>query len=115
MPLVHYSKVFACKEIKIAKLLTDPTGVPPATYGASVPLVGSKKLQIQGTVNSKFLRGDNRLLDADAVMENITATVDYAKLSLDAMSVMFSTVVVDSGTTPNQLATWPMSNTDTLN
>src|SRR5437879_11389668 len=48
-------------------------------------------------------------------MENVTAAVDYAKLSLDAMSVMFTTVVVDSGTTPNQLATWQMANTDTLN
>jgi hypothetical protein len=115
MALVHYSKVFACAEIKIAKLLTDPTGVPPATYGSSVPLVGSKKLVINGTVNTKFLRGDNRLLDADSVMGDVTATVDYAKLSFDAMSVMFSTVVVDSGSTPNQLATWQMANTDTLN
>ena len=115
MALSHFSKVFAVKELKIAKMLTDPTSAPPATYSASVALVGSKKLTIQGTVNSKFLRGDSRLLDADAIMENVTATVDYAKLSLDAMSVMFSTAVVDSGTTPNQLATWQMASTDTLN
>lgn len=115
MALSHFSKVFAVRELKIAKMLTDPTGVPPATYSASVALVGSKHLTIQGTVNTKFLRGDNRLLDADAVMGDVTATVDYAKLSLDAMSVMFSTLVVDSGSTPNQLATWQMANTDTLN
>lgn len=115
MALSHFSKVFACNELRIAKLLTDPTGAPPATYGASVPLVGSKKLTISGTVNTKFLRGDNRLLDADAVMGDVTAVVDYAKLSLDAMSVMLSTVVVDSGVTPNQLATWQMANTDVLN
>lgn len=115
MALSHFSKVFAVKELKIAKLLTDPTGAPPATYGTSVALVGSKKLTISGNVNSKFLRGDNRLLDADAVLDNVTATVDYAKLSLDAMAVMFTTAVVDSGTTPNQLATWQMANTDTMN
>lgn len=114
MALSHFSKVFAVKELKIAKLLTDPTGAPPTTYGSSVALVGSKKLTIAGSVNSKYLRGDNRLLDADAVMDSVTATVDYAKLSLDAMAVMFSTVVVDSGTTPNQLATWQMANTDVM-
>jgi len=114
MALSHFSKVFAVKELKIAKLLTDPTGAPPSTYGASVALVGSKKLTIKGTINTKYLRGDNRLLDADAVLQEITATIDYAKLSLDAMSVMFSTVVVDSGVTPNQLATWQMANTDVL-
>jgi hypothetical protein len=95
--------------------LTDPTGAPPATYGASSALVGSKKLTIQGNVNSKYLRGDNRLLDADAVLDTITATVDYAKLSLDAMAIMFSTAVVDSGSTPNQLATWQLANTDNMN
>ena len=115
MALVHYSKSFGVKEMKIAKLLTDPTGAPPATYGSSVPLVGSKKLTIAGSVNSKYLRGDNKLLDADAVLDSITATVDYAKLSLDAMSVMFTTATVDSGSTPNQLATWQMANTDTMN
>jgi hypothetical protein len=115
MPLSHFTKVFAVKEMKVAKLLTDPTGAPPSTYGSSVALVGSKKLTIKGTVNTKYLRGDNKLLDADAVLNEITATVDYAKLSLDAMSVMLSTTVVDSGSTPNQLATWQMANTDVLN
>jgi Tfp pilus assembly protein PilX len=115
MALSHFSKVFAIKELKIAKLLTDPTAAPPATYGTSSALVGSKKLTINGTVNSKYLRGDNRLLDADAVLDSVTAVVDYAKLSLDAMSIMFSTLVVDSGTTPNQLATWQLANTDSMN
>ncbi len=115
MALVHYSKVFAVKEMKIAKMLTDPTGAPPATYGASIPLPGAKKLAITGVVNSKFLRGDNVLLDADAVWDSLSATIDYAKFSLDAMAVFYSTAVVDSGSTPNQLATLAMKNTDTLN
>lgn len=115
MPLDHRTKIFAIKEAKIAKLLTDPTGAPPATYGTSVPLTGSQKLTITGNINTKFLRGDNMLLDSDTVLDSLTATVDYAKLSLDALSVMFSTATVDSGTTPNQLATWALKNTDTLN
>jgi hypothetical protein len=114
MALSHFTKVFAIKEMKIAKMLTDPTGAPPTTYGSSTALVGSKKLTIKGTVQSKYLRGDNHLLDADAVLQDITASIDYAKLSLDAMSVMFSTAVVDSGSTPNQLSTWQMANTDVM-
>lgn len=115
MALSHVSKTFGTQQIRIAKMLTDPAGVPPATYGTSVALVGAKKVTIAGTINTKFLRGDNVLLDADTVWETLTATIDYAKLSLDAMAVMFSTAVVDSGTTPNQLATLGMKNTDTLN
>lgn len=114
MALVHYSKVFAIKEAKIAKMLTDPTGVPPTTYAASVPLPGSQKLAITGTIDTKYLRGDNTLLDADAVWTEMKAAVDYAKLSLDALSVFFSTLTVDSGSTPNQLATWAAKNSDVL-
>jgi hypothetical protein len=114
LALVHYSKSFGVKEMKVAKLLTDPTGAPPATYGTSIPLVGSQKMSLTGVINSKFLRGDNMLLDADAVWDSLTATVDYAKISLDAMSVFYSTATVDSGTTPNQLATLGMKNTDVL-
>ena len=114
MALSHVSKSFGVKEMRIAKLLTDPTGIPPATYGASVPLVGSQKLTITGAINTKFLRGDNMLLDSDTVWDSLSATVDYAKLSLDAMSVFYSTTTVDSGTTPNQLATLAMKNTDVL-
>jgi hypothetical protein len=113
--VTHVSKVFAIKEARISKLLTDPTGAPPATYGASVVLSGSQKLTLAGTIKVVYLRGDNQLLDSDAVLETMTATLDYAKLNLDAMAVMFSTAVADTGTTPNQLATWPFKNTDTLN
>lgn len=114
MALSHVTKVFAVKEMKISKLLTDPTGAPPATYGASVPLTGSQKMTITGAINTKYLRGDNMLLDSDTVWDSLTATVDYAKLSLDAMAVFYSTLVVDSGVTPNQLATLAMKNTDVL-
>lgn len=115
MALSHVTKIFAVKEMKIAKLLTDPSGAPPATYGTSVPLTGAQKLTITGTVNTKFLRGDNRLLDSDAVLDSIKGVVDYAKVSADALAILFSTAAVDSGSTPNQLTTWQMASTDTMN
>lgn len=114
MAILNYTKVFAIKEARISAMLTDPAGAPPSTYAASVPLPGSKKLTITGAINMKYLRGDNVLLDADAVWDSLTATVDYAKLSLDALGAMFSTQIVQSGVTPNQLATFAMKNTDTL-
>lgn len=113
MALSHVTKVFAIKEARIAKLLTDPKGAPPATWGTSVALPGAKKLGISGTVDTKYLKGDNVFLDADTVWSGpLNGAFDYAKLSLDALAIMFSTAVVDSGTTPNQLATWAMLGTD---
>jgi hypothetical protein len=115
MPVTHQSKVFGVKEIRISKLQTDPAG-GTATYAPSVVVTGSQRLLLSGTIKVVYLRGDNQLLDSDAVLETMTAALDYSKLNLDAMSVFFSTGTVDTGTTPNQIATWgPMKNTDTLN
>lgn len=115
MAILHVSKVFAIKEARIAKLLTDPPAAPPATWGTSVPLTGAKKLTISGTVDTKYLRGDNVYLDSDTVWAGpLNFAIDHAKLNLDALAVLFSTAVVDSGVTPNQLATWAMLNTDVV-
>jgi hypothetical protein len=114
MAVVHITKVFAIAEARVSKMLTDPSGAPPATYAASVKLPGAQKLTISGTINSKFLRGDNQLLDADAVWDSLSGSIDYSKLSLDALAVFFSSTVVDSGVTPNQLATMTMRNTHVL-
>ena len=113
MALAHYSKVFAVLQLQIAKLTADPVG-GPATYGATVQIIGSKALSIAGTILTKFLRGDNTLLDSDSVIQDMTATFNYAKLNLDALSVMYSTLTVDSGTTPNQNVNWGFKNTDVL-
>lgn len=115
MALPHQTKVFAAKEARIAKLLTDPYGAPPATWATSVILVGFKKLTIAETIKTAYLKGDNRVLDSDSVPDQVSGTLTCAKLNLDAMAVMFSTAVVDSGTTPNQLATFARLSTDSLN
>src|SRR5258706_6430960 len=114
MPLSHQTKVFAIKEARISKLLTDPLGAPPATWGTSVVLPGAHTLQYSEKINTKYLRGDNRPLDSDSVRDQGDGTFSCAKLNLDAMAVLFSTAVVDAGTTPNQTATWATLSTDTL-
>lgn len=107
MPLSHFSKVFAVTDAKVAKMLTDVSG-GSATYSASIDVPGVKTVEISGTVESKELRGDNALLDKDSVLTEVAASVEHAKLSLDVLAVMLGGAVVDSGTTPAQLATWDL-------
>jgi hypothetical protein len=101
--VTHFSKVFAVTDSKIAKLTADPSG-GSATYATSIDVPGIKSIKISGDIETKQLRGDNTLLDQDAVVSNITAEVEHAKLSLDAVAMMLASTVVDSGTTPNQIA-----------
>lgn len=115
MPLAHQSKVFACREARVSKLLTDPLGAPPATWGTSVALPGAKMVTYAEKITTKYLRGDNRPLDSDSVRDQGDGTFSCAKLNLDALAVFFSTAVIDAGTAPNQTATWTTLSTDTLN
>ena len=103
MPLSHVTKVFAVKDCKVSKITADPAG-GTTTYGTSIDVPGIKKVTIEGDVEIKQLRGDNSLLDQDAVLTHVTGTLNNAKLSLDVIAMMLGQTVTDSGTTPNQKA-----------
>lgn len=113
MPLSHVSKVFAVRDAGVRKLTADPAGGTP-TYGDLVDVPGIKSVTISGDVEVKELRGDNMLLDSDSTLTNVQVEFEYAKLSLDALAVFFSTTVTDSGATPNQIAAWELTNTTGL-
>lgn len=109
MPLKHFSKVFAVTDAKIAALTADPDG-GTAVYSTSIDVPGIKSVTISGSVESKSLRGDNTLLDRDAVISEVNVSIEYAKLSLDILTAALSGAVVDSGTTPAQTSTWSLTN-----
>lgn len=111
MPLSHVSKLYAVSDSKIAKVTADPAG-GATTYGASTDVPGIKEMSIGGNVNTVELRGDNSLLDQNSTLGNITVSVTHAKLSLDVLAIMLGGTVTDSGTTPNQIASWLLKNTD---
>src|SRR6185295_3376890 len=113
MPLTPVTRVFGVKELKIYPLLTDPVG-GTATYGTGVALTGATTLTLNGTIESKYLKGDSVILDGDAVWDQLDGTVEYRKLSLDVLQVLLSTVEVTAGTTPNQTVTYTIKSSDTL-
>lgn len=104
MAISHITKVYGVVDARISKLTADPSGGSP-TYAASLDVPGIKTVQISGDIDVKELRGDNQLLDINSVMTNIQAQITHGKLSLDVLAVMFNSSVVDTGTTPNQVAT----------
>lgn len=113
MPISHTTKLYAVEDAKIYELTGDPSGGAP-TYGAAIDVPGIKVVGIGGSVNNTTLRGDNSLLDSFSVLENVEVSMEWAKLSLDAQAIMLGGTVTDSGTTPNQLATYARARTDKL-
>lgn len=113
MPISHVSKLYAVEDAKIYELTSDPDGGAPA-YGAAIDMPGIKVVGIGGSVNNSTLRGDNSLLDSFSVLENVEVSMEWAKINLDAQAIMLGGTVTDSGTTPDQLATFARARTDKL-
>lgn len=108
MAIQHYSKSYGFTDAKIYPMLTDPAG-GTATYGTGIDVPGVQALEISGTIDQKKLRGDMTLLDVVSVLTDVTAKLGYAKTSLDLFATWLGGSVVDSGTTPNQKATWSLT------
>lgn len=112
MPLQTTSiKLMELSDVAIAQLLTDATTAP--TYGTSVNLNGSSKLQISPKTDTKKLHGDSLLLDVYQRTTEIELNVEFALLSLDALKVMMGGDYASTGTTPNQKVTYSLKGTDT--
>lgn len=100
--LSHTTKLYAVEDCKIAPLTADPEG-GTTTYGSLLDVPGIKSISLTGSVESKSLRGDNSLLDSDAVLTELSGSIEHAKLSLDVLAAILGFVVTDSGTTPSQV------------
>jgi hypothetical protein len=86
------TKVYAVQHAQIATLLTDAVGAA-ATYGEWFDVPGIKSLVLSGDMDTKQLRGDNRLIDQEAMITGLTAKFENAKLSLQNLAVMLGGTV----------------------
>lgn len=86
------TKVYAVQHCQIASVLTDAAGAA-ATYGEWFDVPGIKSLGLSGDMDTKSLRGDNRLIDQQSIMTALTAAIEHAKLSLQVLSVMLGGTV----------------------
>ncbi len=86
------TKVYAIQHCQIAPVLTDVVGAA-ATYGEWFDVPGVKSLVFSGDMDTKQLRGDNRLFDQQSMITGLTAAFENAKLSLQNLAVMLGGTV----------------------
>lgn len=104
MALSRVQHVYAVTDCKLAAQTADTGGAP--TYGTLYDVPGVKTIAVKGTIETKYLRGDNKLLVARSTMGTMTASVSHAQLSLDVWATMMGGAVSDTGSTPNQVMTY---------
>jgi hypothetical protein len=104
------TKVYAVQHCQIASVLTDAVGAL-CTYGEWFDVPGIKSLAITGDMDTKQLRGDNRLIDQQSIITGLTAAIENAKLSLMNLAVMLGGTVSDrteSATVPYEGQGWSL-------
>lgn len=110
MPLQHFSRVLSIDDCHMAKLLTEPgLGVGACTYAASVDLVGARMMSWEPTYKSLELRGDNTVLETDVIPGVTNGKLEYAKINLDALTLLWGGTEADAGSTPAQTSTFTLT------
>lgn len=113
MPITHSSVVFDVNDCKVYPLLTDVAGASP-TYGAGVDVPGIASVTVNPNIVSAELKGDARVIAVRGRTDRLSFSGTYGKLSGDVMGIILGTSVTDSGTTPNQLATFRLKSPASL-
>jgi hypothetical protein len=100
------TKVYAVQHAQIAAVVTDAVGAA-VTYDEWFDVPGIKSLVLSGDMDTKQLRGDNRLIDQQSIITGLTASFENAKLSLQNLAVMLGGSVSDR-TTPYAGSGWSL-------
>lgn len=81
------TKVYAVQHCQIAAITADAVG-SAITYVEWFDVPGIKSLTLSGDMDTKSLRGDNRLIDQQSIITGLSAKFENAKLSLQNLAVM---------------------------
>jgi hypothetical protein len=103
------TKVYAVQHAQIATLLTDPVG-GAATFSEWIDVPGIKSFEISGDMETKELRGDNRLIDSQSTIKKVSAKFEHAKLSLFALYIMLGGTAPATDTLPYAGMGWTLPN-----
>jgi hypothetical protein len=77
---------------QIASVTADAVGAA-LTYSEWFDVPGIKSLELTGDMDTKQLRGDNRLIDQQSIITGLTAKIEHAKISLQNLAVMLGGTV----------------------
>jgi hypothetical protein len=88
------SKIYAVQHCQVASVITDGVGAA-IEYDEWFDVPGIKSLELSGDMDTKQLRGDNRLIDQQSIITGLTAKIEHAKVSLQVLAVMLGGTVAD--------------------
>jgi len=99
MALTTVTKVYGVDDIKMLEVTSDT--VASYQIGTLIDVPGARQISLKMEIDSKDLPGDEITLDTISKCKSLTATVEFAKLSLDMQKILLggSTSTTGAGST----------------
>ena len=109
MTLSKQAVLLGIDDAKISELTADTSG--SLTYGSAIDVPGIQNIILQNNYNQKPLYSDERVGDYYSQFDSISWAFSEAKINLDVLTILEGGSIASTGTTPNQVNTYTLSNT----
>lgn len=103
-------KVYGISDCKISKLLQDDDTA--LTYDSPVDVPGIRQIALKPIITETELRGDDQIVDSNAILEGFEFTIENAKISLEALEILEGGTFTDDATAG--VGTYTNKNTDKM-
>lgn len=110
MAAPHLTTLRGISDAAIYALTED--SVSALTYGAKVDISGIQEITITPEGESSEIKGDDGVVASRGKIQKATVSVKAARLSLDVLSKVYGSSVVDSGSGTTEVATLTIAGTD---
>ena len=107
MTLPTQSGLLGLDDVKIFELTND--NASSLTYGSAVDVAGMQNIDLKPNYVQKQLMQDEEIDGIYQKLKAITWAFSNAKVSLDALNILEGGTVTTSGTTPNEIHTFTLS------
>lgn len=107
MTITRQAVVVGVDDLKIYELTADTT--ISLTYNTAIDVPGIQKIELAPSVTEKSLKEDEKVLDYYVKTDFIAWSFNSAKISLDVLAILEGGSVATTGTAPNQVNTYSIT------
>jgi len=108
MTLATQSVLLGLDDSKISALTADTSSA--LTYAASIDVPGIQNISLQSNYQQKSLYADEKVRDYYAQFDSVSWVINNAQVSLNVLTILEGGSITSSGTSPNQVNTYTLSN-----
>jgi hypothetical protein len=109
MTLTYQTLVLGLDDAQISPLTADTSDA--LTYGTAIDVPGMQNISLSSNYTTKELYTDELVGDYYSQFDSINWSISNAQVCLDVLAILEGGTITSSGTSPNEVNTYTLSNT----